>query len=57
MSLPAPHTPEQRIMQNFRAKSNLIISQMDELDEVAHDDNISSGDEEEGEVNSVTRKK
>jgi len=40
-------TAEERLFQTFRAKSNLLISQHDDLDEVKYDENITSDEDEE----------
>merc|ERR1712226_1109110 len=40
---------EERVMQSFRAKSELLISQVNDLDNVEYDDHISSDEENNGE--------
>ena len=40
-------SPQDRILQNFRVKSDILLSQLEDMDTVERDEDISSSDEDE----------
>lgn len=43
-------TPQDRVLQNFRVKSEMLMSQIDDMDVVEHDDDISSDEDGDDDV-------
>lgn len=46
----SPMTPQDRVLQNFRVKSEMLMSQIDDMDVVEHDDDISSDEDGDDDV-------